>query len=70
MYYIKKSEWDYLKTYHPECIGKSLKYPSMNVIYEGAIPGNNGKGGTEILSERADFLIVKDQDFVSRIIEI
>lgn len=66
MYYIKKSEWNELEKKHGDYCGKSIRNPEIHVIFEGIIPGNNGKGGTTLLFENKHFQIVADDEFTVR----
>lgn len=66
MYYIKESEWKELEENHPDYCGKSIHNPKKRVIFEGCIPGNNGKGGTTLLTEGLHFSIIPDGEFTKR----
>lgn len=66
MYYIKKSEWKRLEKEHSDYCGRSLNDKHIHVIFEGMIPGNNGKGGTTLLFENSHFKIVDDDKFTVR----
>ena len=66
MYYIKRSEWLELEKNHSDYCGKSITNPKNHVIFEGIIPGNNGKGGTTLLTEGISFKIVDDGQFTKR----
>lgn len=66
MYYIKKSEWNRMAQEHPDYCGTSIHDPNVHVVFEGAIPGNNGKGGTALLFEHKHFEIVDDGKFTVR----
>ena len=55
MYYIKKSEWEKIPNDHK---GESINNKGVKVVFEGSIPGNNGKGGTTLLFEHRHFEIV------------
>lgn len=54
-YKITKDEFDSVGR---DFAGTSLKDPNQHVIFEGAIPGNHGKGGTTLLFEGVGFAIV------------
>lgn len=66
MYLIKKSEWQALEKNQPDYCGRSIWNKDVRVIFEGAVPGNNGKGGTTLLFEHKHFLVVPDAEFSSR----
>lgn len=66
MYYIKESEWKELEKKHPDYCGKSIHNPKKRVIFESIIPGNNGKGGTTLLTEGLHFVVVPDGKFTER----
>ena len=60
MYYIKKSDWKRLEHEHSDYCGRSICDANIRVIFEGIIPGNNGRGGTTLLYEHKHFEIVED----------
>ena len=66
MYYITKNEWSRLEKEHPDYCGHSLHDPNIHVIFEGCVPGNNGKGGTRLLFEHQHFKIVDNSKFICR----
>lgn len=59
MYAIKRSDWERLEKEHSDYAGRSVRDPDVHVIFEGAIPGNNGKGGTTLLFEHKHFEITE-----------
>lgn len=70
MYYIKRSEWKEMELEHPDYCGTSVHDSNVHVIFEGSIPGNNGKGGTTLLFEHKHFEIVDDDKFTVRFADI
>lgn len=70
MYYIKRSEWKEMELEHPDYCGTSIHDSNIHVIFEGLIPGNNGKGGTTLLFEHKHFEIVDDNKFTVRFADI
>lgn len=68
MYYIKQSEWNRLEKECRDYVGYSITNPKQRVIFEGAIPDNNGRGGTTLLFEGLHFKVVPDREFIRRII--
>lgn len=57
-YIIRQSDWDKIpKDYK----GRSLEDDSVRTVFEGSIPGNNGKGGTTLLFEHKHFEVVPDR---------
>lgn len=58
MYYISKQDWARLEAEHSDYVGRSINDRNIRVIMEGAIPGNNGKGGTTLLFEHKHFEVV------------
>ena len=57
MYYITKTDWEKIPSDYK---GRSICHPELRMVFEGVIPGNNGKGGTTLLFEHKHFEIIPD----------
>jgi len=57
MYLIPQSQWNSIPEDYK---GRSVTDKSVRTVFEGAIPGNHGKGGTTLLFEKEHFNIIPD----------
>lgn len=55
MYEITKEQWEKIPNDYK---GYDIWDKSTKTVFEGAIPGNNGKGGCTLLFEGKHFIIV------------